>query len=39
MLAVSANLVGAWFTAIVAFWKGHYFVPGAAFALGLGVIC
>ena len=34
MLAVSANLVGAWFTAIVAFWKGHYFVPGAAFALG-----
>ncbi len=38
MLAVSANLVGAWFTAIVAFWKGHYFVPGAAFALGLGLL-
>ncbi len=38
MLAVSANLVGAWFTAIVAFWKGHYFVPGAAFALGLGIV-
>jgi exo-beta-1,3-glucanase (GH17 family)/cellulose synthase/poly-beta-1,6-N-acetylglucosamine synthase-like glycosyltransferase len=38
MLAVSANLVGAWFAAIVAFWKGHYFVPGAAFALGLGVL-
>src|SRR5580692_1673080 len=38
MLAISANLVGAWFTAIVAFWKGHYFVPGAAFALGLGLI-
>ena len=37
MLAISANLVGAWFTAIVAFWKGHYFVPGAAFALGLGL--
>src|SRR5580704_7935410 len=37
MLSVSANLVGAWFTAIVAFWKGHYFVPGAAFALGLGI--
>ncbi len=37
MLGVSANLVGAWFAAIVAFWKGHYFVPGAAFALGLGV--
>jgi exo-beta-1,3-glucanase (GH17 family)/cellulose synthase/poly-beta-1,6-N-acetylglucosamine synthase-like glycosyltransferase len=38
MLAVSANLVGAWFAAIVAFWKGHYFVPGAAFALGLGIV-
>jgi cellulose synthase/poly-beta-1,6-N-acetylglucosamine synthase-like glycosyltransferase len=37
LLSVSANLVGAWFTAIVAFWKGHYFVPGAAFALGLGI--
>jgi exo-beta-1,3-glucanase (GH17 family)/cellulose synthase/poly-beta-1,6-N-acetylglucosamine synthase-like glycosyltransferase len=37
-LAASANLVGAWFAAIVAFWKGHYFVPGAAFALVLGVI-
>src|SRR5579871_1972 len=38
MLAASANVVGAWFTAIVAFWKGHYFVPGAAFALGLGIM-
>src|SRR5271169_5873791 len=38
MLVISANLVGAWFTAIVAFWKGHYFVPGAAFALGLGIV-
>ncbi len=38
MLAVPANLVGAWFSAIVAFWKGHYFVPGAAFALGLGIL-
>jgi exo-beta-1,3-glucanase (GH17 family)/cellulose synthase/poly-beta-1,6-N-acetylglucosamine synthase-like glycosyltransferase len=38
LLAVSANIVGAWFTAIVAFWKGHYFVSGAAFALGLGII-
>src|SRR5579863_4715092 len=38
MLAVSANAVGAWFAAIVAFWKGHYFVPGAAFALGLGIV-
>ena len=38
LLSISANLVGAWFTAIVAFWKGHYFVPGAAFALGLGIM-
>jgi exo-beta-1,3-glucanase (GH17 family)/cellulose synthase/poly-beta-1,6-N-acetylglucosamine synthase-like glycosyltransferase len=38
LLAVSANIVGAWFTALVAFWKGHYFVPGAAFALGLGIV-
>jgi exo-beta-1,3-glucanase (GH17 family)/cellulose synthase/poly-beta-1,6-N-acetylglucosamine synthase-like glycosyltransferase len=38
LLAVSANLAGAWFAAVVDFWKGHYFVPGSAFALGLGVI-
>src|SRR6516225_5145004 len=38
MLATSANTVGAWFAAIVAFWKGHYFVPGAAFALGFGLL-
>jgi len=37
MLAISANVVGAWAAAIVAFWKGHYFVPGAAFALGFGL--
>ncbi|HTV28980.1 MAG TPA: glycosyltransferase [Xanthobacteraceae bacterium] len=37
-LAVSANLAGAWFAAVFGFWKGHYFVPGAAFALALGVI-
>jgi exo-beta-1,3-glucanase (GH17 family)/cellulose synthase/poly-beta-1,6-N-acetylglucosamine synthase-like glycosyltransferase len=38
LLAASANIIGAWFSAIVAFWKGHYFVPGAAFALGLGIV-
>jgi exo-beta-1,3-glucanase (GH17 family)/cellulose synthase/poly-beta-1,6-N-acetylglucosamine synthase-like glycosyltransferase len=38
MLTISANVVGAWFSAIVAFWKGHYFVPGAAFALGFGLL-
>jgi exo-beta-1,3-glucanase (GH17 family)/glycosyltransferase involved in cell wall biosynthesis len=37
-LAISANLAGAWLAAIFDFWKGHYFVPGAAFALGLGVL-
>jgi exo-beta-1,3-glucanase (GH17 family)/cellulose synthase/poly-beta-1,6-N-acetylglucosamine synthase-like glycosyltransferase len=37
-LSASANLVGAWFTAIVAFWNSHYFVWGAAFALGLGIL-
>jgi exo-beta-1,3-glucanase (GH17 family)/cellulose synthase/poly-beta-1,6-N-acetylglucosamine synthase-like glycosyltransferase len=38
MLAISAHLAGAWFAAVVAFWKGHYFVAGSAFALGLGVV-
>jgi exo-beta-1,3-glucanase (GH17 family)/cellulose synthase/poly-beta-1,6-N-acetylglucosamine synthase-like glycosyltransferase len=37
-LATAANVAGAWFAAIVAFWNGHYFVWGAAFALGLGVL-
>ena len=38
LLAVAANVVGAWFAAVFAFWNGHYFVPGAAFALGLGTV-
>ena len=38
MLAVAANAVGAWFATVFAFWQAHYFVPGAAFALGLGVV-
>ncbi len=37
LLAVSANLVGAWLATVFAYWKGHYFVPGAAFALFLGL--
>jgi exo-beta-1,3-glucanase (GH17 family)/cellulose synthase/poly-beta-1,6-N-acetylglucosamine synthase-like glycosyltransferase len=36
MLAAGANVVGAWFAALFAFWNEHYLVPGAAFALGLG---
>jgi cellulose synthase/poly-beta-1,6-N-acetylglucosamine synthase-like glycosyltransferase len=38
MLAASANFVGAWFAAVFGYWNGHYFVPGAAFALGLGIM-
>jgi exo-beta-1,3-glucanase (GH17 family)/GT2 family glycosyltransferase len=37
-LAVAANAVGAWFATVFAFWQTHYFVLGAAFALGLGVL-
>ena len=36
LLAGSANVVGAWGATLFAYWNGHYFVPGAAFALGLG---
>ena len=38
MLAGAANAVGAWSAAVFGFWNGHYFVPGAAFALGLGTV-
>jgi glucan 1,3-beta-glucosidase len=38
LLAVAANVAGAWFSTVFNFWKGHYFVPGSAFALGLGVM-
>jgi exo-beta-1,3-glucanase (GH17 family)/cellulose synthase/poly-beta-1,6-N-acetylglucosamine synthase-like glycosyltransferase len=38
MLAGAANVVGAWFATVFGFWNGHYFVPGSAFALGLGII-
>jgi exo-beta-1,3-glucanase (GH17 family)/cellulose synthase/poly-beta-1,6-N-acetylglucosamine synthase-like glycosyltransferase len=37
-LAGAANIVGAWFAAVFAYWNGHYFVPGAAFALGFGTL-
>jgi exo-beta-1,3-glucanase (GH17 family)/cellulose synthase/poly-beta-1,6-N-acetylglucosamine synthase-like glycosyltransferase len=37
-LAVAANTVGAWFATVFAFWQTHYFVFGAAFALGLGIL-
>jgi cellulose synthase/poly-beta-1,6-N-acetylglucosamine synthase-like glycosyltransferase len=38
LLSGAANVVGAWSAAVFAFWNGHYFVPGAAFALGLGTL-
>jgi cellulose synthase/poly-beta-1,6-N-acetylglucosamine synthase-like glycosyltransferase/exo-beta-1,3-glucanase (GH17 family) len=37
-LATAANVIGAWFAIVFAFWNGHYFVFGSAFALSLGVI-
>src|SRR4051812_33740199 len=37
-LAIAANVVGAWFATIFAFWQTHYFVLGAAFALVLGIV-
>jgi exo-beta-1,3-glucanase (GH17 family)/cellulose synthase/poly-beta-1,6-N-acetylglucosamine synthase-like glycosyltransferase len=35
-LSAAANVVGAWFAAVFAYWNGHYFVWGSGFALGLG---
>ena len=37
-LTAAANVAGAWLAGIVAFWNGHYFVWGAAIALGFGTI-
>jgi exo-beta-1,3-glucanase (GH17 family)/cellulose synthase/poly-beta-1,6-N-acetylglucosamine synthase-like glycosyltransferase len=38
LLSAAANGVGAWFAAVFAYWNGHYFVWGSAFALGLGTL-
>jgi exo-beta-1,3-glucanase (GH17 family)/cellulose synthase/poly-beta-1,6-N-acetylglucosamine synthase-like glycosyltransferase len=38
LLAAAANAVGAWSAALFGYWNGHYFVPGAAFALGFGTL-
>ena len=38
LMAGGANIVGAWAAAVFAYWNGHYFVPGAMFALGLGTL-
>jgi exo-beta-1,3-glucanase (GH17 family)/cellulose synthase/poly-beta-1,6-N-acetylglucosamine synthase-like glycosyltransferase len=38
MLSTAANGVGAWVATVFAYWTGHYFVFGSAFALTLGLI-
>jgi cellulose synthase/poly-beta-1,6-N-acetylglucosamine synthase-like glycosyltransferase/exo-beta-1,3-glucanase (GH17 family) len=37
VLSAAANGVGAWAATVFAFWTGHYFVLGSAFALTLGL--
>jgi cellulose synthase/poly-beta-1,6-N-acetylglucosamine synthase-like glycosyltransferase/exo-beta-1,3-glucanase (GH17 family) len=36
-LSAAANGVGAWAATVFAFWNGHYFLFGSAFALTLGM--
>jgi exo-beta-1,3-glucanase (GH17 family)/cellulose synthase/poly-beta-1,6-N-acetylglucosamine synthase-like glycosyltransferase len=36
-LAVFAHVIGAWAAVVFEYWNGHYFVIGAAVALGIGV--
>src|SRR5450631_2405751 len=38
VLSATANGVGAWAATVFAYWAGHYFVFGSAFALTLGLI-
>jgi exo-beta-1,3-glucanase (GH17 family)/cellulose synthase/poly-beta-1,6-N-acetylglucosamine synthase-like glycosyltransferase len=38
LLGISAHVVGAWTATVFAYWTGHYFVFGTAFALGLGLL-
>jgi exo-beta-1,3-glucanase (GH17 family)/cellulose synthase/poly-beta-1,6-N-acetylglucosamine synthase-like glycosyltransferase len=38
LLSAAANGVGAWTATVFAYWTGHYFVFGSAFALILGLI-
>src|ERR1700712_3442863 len=38
MLSTEAKRVGAWAATVFAYWAGHYFVFGSAFALTLGLI-
>ncbi|ABE62593.1 glycosyl transferase, family 2 [Nitrobacter hamburgensis X14] len=38
LLSTAANGVGAWVATVFAYWTGHYFVFGSAFAMMLGMI-
>jgi cellulose synthase/poly-beta-1,6-N-acetylglucosamine synthase-like glycosyltransferase len=38
VLSAAASGVGAWTATVFAYWAGHYFVFGSAFALTLGLI-
>jgi exo-beta-1,3-glucanase (GH17 family)/cellulose synthase/poly-beta-1,6-N-acetylglucosamine synthase-like glycosyltransferase len=38
LLAAAAHGVGAWTATVFAYWTGHYFIFGSAFALTLGLI-
>jgi len=38
LMVGAANVAGYWFATVFAFWTQHYLVPGAVFALGLGVV-
>lgn len=38
VLASAAHAVGAWSAILFDYWDSHYFVAGAAFALGLGTM-
>ncbi|MGE0678377.1 glycosyltransferase [Pseudolabrys sp.] len=38
VLAGAANAVGAWFAMVFGYWYAHYFVWGAVFAFGIGLV-
>ena len=38
LMAIAVHVVGAWCATVFDFFNGHYFVPGAAFAFGLGLV-
>jgi cellulose synthase/poly-beta-1,6-N-acetylglucosamine synthase-like glycosyltransferase/exo-beta-1,3-glucanase (GH17 family) len=38
LLTMAVHMIGAWCANVFAYWTGHYFVPGAAFAFALGLV-